>query len=68
MRKTDGMWVYPPLAEAIVEVGLHEVDTYAACCQNTAAQYIETRPIMDLCLVVERRLWTWASTQWWEQE
>ena len=34
----DGMWVYPPLAEVIVEAGLHEVETYVSRCQNTVSQ------------------------------
>ena len=36
--------------------------------QNTVAQYIAARPIMDLC---ERYVWrpgAWVYRQWWEQE
>ena len=30
-RKMYGTWVYPPLAEEMVEAGLQEVETYIAC-------------------------------------
>ena len=56
-RRTDVMWVYPPLTEAMVETmeeaGLQEVDTYVTRCQNTVSQYIATIPIMKLCLPAE---------------
>ena len=51
----DGGWVYPPLEDAKAEAGLQEVETYISRRQNTVAQYIATRPIMDLCLVAKRR-------------
>ena len=31
-------------------------------------QYIETIPIMDLCMEAEQRLGTRMLTQWWYQE
>ena len=43
-------WIYPPLDTAMKEVGLEEVETYVLRHQNTVAQYIATRPIMELCL------------------
>ena len=39
----------------MVEAGLKEVETYISCCQITVAQFIATRPIMDLCLAAEWR-------------
>ena len=53
-RRKYGMWVYPPLMEAMVEVGLQEMDTYNTRCQNMVAEYIATRPIMNLCLEAEQ--------------
>ena len=38
----------------MAEVGLQEVETYVSRHQNTVAQYIVTRPIMDLCLAAKR--------------
>ena len=61
----DGVLTYPPLGEATEEAGLQEIETYIACRQNTVAQYIATRPIMDLCLVVERRPGVQVLRQWW---
>ena len=68
----EGGWVYPPCEDAMAEVGLHEVDTYIYHHQNTVAQYILTRPIIDLCLTAKhsqgqgwqcgggnRRVWIW---------
>ena len=48
----------------MAEAGLQEVDTYVSCRQNMTAQYIETRPIMDLCLAADRILGTRVSNQW----
>ena len=47
-------WVYPTIGAALSTVGLEEIGVYIACRQNTVTQYIATRPIMDLCLAVER--------------
>ena len=35
--------------------------------QNTVAQYISTRPIMDLCEQATRRQGARVSWRWWEQ-
>ena len=48
-------WWHPPLEEAMSEVGIQEVYTYTTCRQITAAKFIATRPIMDLCLEATRR-------------
>ena len=47
--------------------GPQEVDNYVSCRQKTVAQYILTRPLMDLCLAVYRHLGTRVSQQWWYQ-
>ena len=52
----------------MLEAGLQKVDTYISCCKNTVAQYIATRPIIDLCLAKKRRLGPIVSIWWWEQE
>ena len=54
-RRPDGMWVYPPIGAALAIVGLGEIVVYIVRRQNTVAQYIATRPIMDLCLTAERK-------------
>ena len=52
----------------MTEAGLQESDTYVSRHQNTVAQYIATRPIMDLCLAAKRRPGTRVEIRWWEQE
>ena len=63
-RGQDGGWVYLPLAEAMAETGLQEVETYVSRRQNTVA----TRPIMDLCLAAEQRPGSRVAKRWWEQD
>ena len=41
-RGWDGTWVYPPLAETMVELVIKEVETYIDHRKNTVAQYIVT--------------------------
>ena len=36
--------------------------------QNKFAQYIATRPILDLCEQATQRLGARVSRRWWEQE
>ena len=31
----DGLWIYPPLEDAIAEAGLQEVETYVSRRKNT---------------------------------
>ena len=38
------------------ETGLEMIDTYIALFQNIIYQYIDTNPILDMCLEVEQRL------------
>ena len=47
-------------------VGLEEIGAYIARCQNTVAQYILTCPVMDLCLVEDRKTGMRLYMQWWE--
>ena len=67
-RVRVGRWVYPLLTEAMYKVELQEVETYISRHQNIVSQFNATRPIMDLCLVAERRLGSQVSKRWWEQE
>ena len=45
----------PLLEVAMTEAVLQEMETYVFLCQNTVSQFITIRPIMYLCLVVEKR-------------
>ena len=50
------------------EAGLQEVGNYVSFLQNTVAQYIFTRPIMDLCLSAKPRPGSRVNMWWLEQE
>ena len=45
----DGKWSYPSLEGAMNEAGLTDVRTSINRRQNTAAQYIATQLLLDLC-------------------
>ena len=64
-RKTDGSWDYPPLAEALGEEGLEGMRKSITRRQNTVAQYIATRPILDLCDQATRRPGARVYRPWW---
>ena len=55
------------LEASMADVGIGEVETYVLCRQNTTAQYITTRSILDICLVAEWRPGSRVSQQWWYQ-
>ena len=63
----DGIWFYPLLAGAMKETGMVRIRTSILRRQNTAAQFIVTRPILDLCEKATRRPGARVSWQWWEQ-
>ena len=47
MRDMTVRWVYPPLDEAMMTVGLEEVETYVLRFNNNVAHYIPTWPILE---------------------
>ena len=59
--------MYPPIGAALEMVGPEEIGVYISCHQNTFAQYIATRPIMDLILAAERKPGIRLSRQWCDQ-
>ena len=44
------------------------METYVSRFQNTVTQFTPTRPIMDLCLEVDRRPGSRVAKRWWDQE
>ena len=50
------------------DLGSEEVEAYVLKRQNTAAQYIVTQPIIDLCEEAVQWPGTRVSKRWWEQE
>ena len=49
------------------EAGFETMETYIRRRQNTVAQCIATRSIMDLCEAEERKQGEWVGMRWWEQ-
>ena len=54
-RGRDGKWSYPPLTDALKEVGVVRARTSVLRRQNTIAPFIATLPILGLYKVAERR-------------
>ena len=52
----------------MVESGFEGIEVYIMKRQNTVAQYIATRPILDFCERSDWRLGERLSRRWWEQE
>ena len=52
----------------MVEAGFEGIGTYITRSQNMVAQYISTRPIMDLCEQSAWRPGSRVSCQWWKQD
>ena len=63
----DGTWYYPSLAGAMKEAGIVRIRTSILWRQNMVAQFIATRPIMDLCEKANRRPGARLARRWWEQ-
>ena len=66
-RHPGGTWVHPPIGAVQAMMGLEKIGVYIARRKNTVAQYIANRPIMEFCLVAERKPVMHLSRQWWEQ-
>ena len=48
-REKDEDWYYPSLEGAMREAGLTDIRASILNRQNTVAQYIATRPLLELC-------------------
>ena len=49
------------------EAGLTDIRTSIQRRQNTVAQYISTRPLLDLCVGARQREGARVTLRWWEQ-
>ena len=67
-RRGYGSWYYTLLTASMEEAGFKEIGTYVTRRQNKVAQYIATRPILDLCERSARRPGLWLYWRWWEQD
>ena len=66
-RGRNGMWHYPSLEGGMREAGLTDIGKSIANRQNTVAQYIATRPLLDLCEEARAREGTRVPIRWWNQ-
>ena len=60
------MGEYPPLGDAMRAVVFKDIRTYISRQKNTVAQYIDTCPILDLCLDTGNRLVSQTPKIWWK--
>ena len=66
-RGRDGVWFYPSLEGEMKEAGIVRIRTSILRRQNMVAQFIATRPILDLCEKAIRRPGARVPRKWWEQ-
>ena len=64
----ENKWVYPPSEEALEEAGLFPVEHYISVRQNTLADNVATRPILELCRESEWLSGSARRTLWWTQQ
>ena len=67
-RWGGGKWTYPPLKEAMREAGFDGIRKAVTRMQNMVAQYIATRPILDICERATQRDGARVSRRGWYQE
>ena len=63
--KKYGSWFYPPVAGVMKDTGMVGIWTSILRRQNTVAQFISTRPILDLSEQATRRPGAQVSQRWW---
>ena len=66
-REKDEDWHYPSLEGGMQEAGLTDIRTSILKRQNTVAQYIATRPLLDLCEGARAREGAKVPLRWWDQ-
>ena len=67
MIHQSNTYTYPSLEGAMKEAGLTDIRASIQRRQNTVAQYISTRPLLDLCKGVRPREGARVTLRWWGQ-
>jgi hypothetical protein len=67
VHQANGQWYYPPIQGALDAAGLFPIRKYIRQRVHTIRQYIETRPIYQLCLVASATARDERSLRWWTQ-
>ena len=62
-RQEGGIWEYSPLDIVIEEAGFKEMGAYVLKRHNTVAQYIATRPILELFKEMVWRHGEWVASR-----
>ena len=65
-QQEDWGWEYTPLEADMEEDRFEEMIDYVLNRKNNVAQYIATRPILDLCKKTVRRPGACVARIWWE--
>ena len=65
-KRLDGEWEYTAAEATREEAGFKLMETYIWKRKNTVAQYIMTRPILELCKGTERKQGAWVGMRCWE--
>lgn len=60
----EAKWVYPPIDEALEKAGLLSMEHYVKVRQNTLAESIATRPILELYRGSVRESGSNSRLQW----
>ena len=66
-RGKDRTWYQPSLEGAMKEAGIVRIRTSILQRKNTVAQFIATRPILDLCEKATQWPGALVARRWWEQ-
>ena len=56
------------IEEALEGASLYPIERYISVRQNTLADHVATRPILDLCRETERLSGSSRLTLWWTQD
>ena len=64
----DSKWLYPSLEGAMKEAGFKDIRTSINNRQNTVAQYIETRLLLDLYECTNQIGGERVAMRWWDQK
>ena len=67
-RRQNGVWVYPPIEEALETASLRPIEEYITRRWDAVLAQVRSRPIYNICLATPRLPGTPLQTQvWWEQ-
>jgi hypothetical protein len=63
-----GDWIYPPIEEALDDANLETIEVYIRRRQNHVAQYVATRPLLQLCQTAPAQPGSVSRLRWWTSQ